>query len=122
MSRNLRPLFLLYGNMHGTSKYQSMVNEFKDSWRRGGKVMHTMTMPSAATSYQPFQVWKSHRLLYDLLQKHEKYESLFEWYAGALIMQLGYGKTVETGDEPHVRDILSRAQCWASGLAWSVFG
>ncbi|KIX97617.1 uncharacterized protein Z520_06395 [Fonsecaea multimorphosa CBS 102226] len=90
MSRNLRPLFLPYGEL----------------WRRGRKVMHNMTMHASATSYQPVQIYESERLLYDLLRTPEKYEQLFERYAAAVVMRLCYGKTVDTGDEEYVRDIL----------------
>lgn len=68
--------------------------------------MHTMTMPSAAASYQPVQIFESERLLFDLIKTPEKYEHLFERYAGALIMRLAYGKTIETGDESYVQDAL----------------
>lgn len=77
-----------------------------DLWRRGRKVMHTMTMAAAATSYQTTQIWESDRLLYDLLRTPEKYEDLFERYAGALILRLGYGKNVDSGNESYARDIL----------------
>ena len=68
--------------------------------------MHTMTMPTAAASYQPVQIYESERLLYDLIKTPEQYESLFERYAGAVVMRLGYAKTIETGDEPEVRKII----------------
>ncbi|OAP55993.1 hypothetical protein AYL99_10145 [Fonsecaea erecta] len=90
MSQNLRPLFLPYG----------------DLWRRGRKVMHNMTMHASATSYQPVQIYESERLLCDLLRTPDKYEQLFERYAAAVVMRLCYGKTVDTGDEAYVRDIL----------------
>lgn len=45
-------------------------------------------------------------MLYDLLRTPEKYELLFERYAGALVMRLAYGKTINTGQEPYARDIL----------------
>ena len=68
--------------------------------------MHNMTMHASATSYQPVQIYESERLLYDLIRTPEKYEMLFERYAAAVVMRLCYGKTVETGDEQYVRDIL----------------
>ena len=68
--------------------------------------MHTVTMHSAAVAYQPIQVHESERLLYDLIRAPSRYEDLFERYAGAVIMRLGYGKTIETGDEPYVKDAL----------------
>lgn len=68
--------------------------------------MHTLTMPTAATSYEPLQIYESERLLFDLTRWPEKYEELFERYAGGVIMRLAYGKTIETGDEPYIRDAL----------------
>ncbi|KAK5310121.1 hypothetical protein LTR93_012107 [Exophiala xenobiotica] len=88
LSRDLRPLFLPYGEL----------------WRRGRKVMHTMTMPTAAASYRPIQIYESERLLYDIIKIPEKYDLLLERYAGAIVMRIGYGKTIDTGDEPDVRD------------------
>jgi cytochrome P450 len=75
-------------------------------WRRGRKLMHTLTMPAAATSYQPLQVYESERLLFDLLLAPDKYEQLFERYAGGVIMRLAYSKTIETGDEAYIQDAL----------------
>jgi cytochrome P450 len=68
--------------------------------------MHNMTMHASATSYQPVQTYESERLLHDLIGTPERYEVLFERYAAAVVMRLCYGKTVETGDEQYVRDIL----------------
>ena len=68
--------------------------------------MHNMTMHASATSYQPVQIYESEKLLYDMIRTPEKYESVFERYAAAVVMRLCYGKTVETGDEHYVRDIL----------------
>ena len=90
MSRDLRPLLLPYG----------------DLWRRGRKLMHTFTMPVAATSYQPVQIYESERLLRDLIKTPKRYEDLFERYAGAVIMRLAYGKGIETGDEPDIKKAL----------------
>ena len=90
MSRDLRPVFLPYG----------------DLWRRGRKLMHSFTMPTAATSYQPVQIYESERLLHDLIQHPSQYEQLFERYAGAVVMRLGYGKGIDTGDEPDIRKVV----------------
>ncbi|KAK5168133.1 uncharacterized protein LTR77_006701 [Saxophila tyrrhenica] len=89
MSRDLRPLLLPYG----------------ERWRRGRKLMHAMTMPSAATSYQPLQTSESEHLLVDLLRQPDQYEFLLERYAGAVIMRLAYDKSYE-GNEDDVRKAL----------------
>lgn len=78
-----------------------------DLWRRGRKLMHQLTMTQMATSYQPMQSLESKKLLYDLIQSPDQYERHFERYSSGLIFRIGYGKTVETGDESYVRRILA---------------
>lgn len=51
---------------------------------------------------QPVQIYESERLLYDLIKAPSRYEGLFERYAGAVIMRLAYGKTIETDHEPDI--------------------
>jgi len=63
-------------------------------------------MTQMATSYQPMQSLESKKLLHDLLLTPRNYEKHFERYSSGLIFRIGYGKTVETGDEEHVRRIL----------------
>lgn len=58
--------------------------------------MHNLTMPAAATSFEPVQVHASLRLLYALIREPARYEELFERYAGAVITRLAYGKKFET--------------------------
>jgi cytochrome P450 len=45
-------------------------------------------------------------MLYDLLRDPSRYELWFERYAGGLIFRIGYGKTITTGEEEHVRKAL----------------
>jgi Cytochrome P450 len=68
--------------------------------------MHHLTMTQMATSYQPMQSLESKKTLYDLLHTPKQYERHFERYSSGLIFRIGYGKTVDTGDEPYVRQIL----------------
>jgi Cytochrome P450 len=68
--------------------------------------MHHLTMTQMANSYQPMQSLESKKLLHDLLISPAQYERHFERYASGLVFRIGYGKTVETGDEPYVRRIL----------------
>ncbi|KAF8847145.1 cytochrome P450 [Acephala macrosclerotiorum] len=89
VSDNLRPLFLPYDSL----------------WRKGRKLMHHLTMPSAATSYQPIQLSESLRVLKDLIQQPEEYETWFERYAAGLMMRLVFGKRVVTGKEEALKRI-----------------
>lgn len=42
-------------------------------------------------------------MLYDLIRDPSRYELWFERYAGGLIFRIGYGKTIVTGEEAHIR-------------------
>ena len=68
--------------------------------------MHRLTMPTAATSYEPSQSLESKRLLFNLLQEPSRYQEIFEQYSGGLIFRIGYGKAIITGDESQLRRIL----------------
>lgn len=63
-------------------------------------------MEKMANSYQSSQSIESKRMLYDLIRDPSKYELWFERYAGGLIFRIGYGKTIVTGEEAHVRKAL----------------
>lgn len=63
-------------------------------------------MQNMANSYQPSQSLELKRMLYDLIREPSKYETWFERYASGLIFRIGYGKTVVTGEEAHVRQAL----------------
>jgi len=85
--------------------------------------MHAMTMPSAATSYQPLQTYESEHLLVDLLRQPDQYEYLLECYAGAVIMRLAYDKSYE-GNESDVQKALQVVhtveRVASPGAYWSI--
>src|SRR5271156_730688 len=68
--------------------------------------MHRLTMPKMAISYQPMQSLESKKLLHDLLRDPSGYERHFERYSAGLIFRLVYGKIVENGEEPFVRQVV----------------
>jgi hypothetical protein len=68
--------------------------------------MHALTMPKMANSYQPAQSLESKKFLHDFLATPADYQRHLERYSSGLIFRIGFGKTVETGHEPHVRRIL----------------
>ncbi|KAI1613250.1 cytochrome P450 [Exophiala viscosa] len=83
LSNNLRPLFLPYN----------------DLWRRGRKLMHQLTMPVAADSYQPVQEHESVKLLAAMLREPTRYERWLEQYASGVVFRIGFGRWIETGRE-----------------------
>jgi cytochrome P450 len=90
LSHNLRPVLLPYN----------------DLWRKGRKLMHSFSSETIAPAYEPIQLLESSRLLKDLLADPNNYEKWFERYSAGVILRLAYGKTIETGDEKNVREIL----------------
>lgn len=74
-----------------------------DTWRKVRKFQHHVTMPKAATSYQPLQELETARLVYDIILQPDAYQRLFRRYASALILRLIYDARIETGDEEMVR-------------------
>ncbi|CAI6027363.1 unnamed protein product [Clonostachys chloroleuca] len=90
VSRNMRPLLLPYN----------------DRWRRGRKLMHQLTMPTAADSYQPVQDYESKRMLSSLIDNPRKYDKWFELYASGVVFRIGFGKWIETGEELEVKRIM----------------
>ncbi|KAF5264220.1 hypothetical protein FOXYS1_5006 [Fusarium oxysporum] len=90
LSNNLRPLLLPYN----------------DTWRRGRKLMHQLTMPAAAESYEPVQDYQSKKLLVDLIGNPSGYEKHFVSYASGVVYRIGFGEFIETGDEPDLKRIV----------------
>ncbi|KAM0249522.1 hypothetical protein ACHAQJ_009028 [Trichoderma viride] len=90
LSHNLRPVLLPYN----------------DLWRKGRKLMHSFSSETIAPAYEPIQLLEASRLLKDLLADPNNYEKWFERFSAGVILRLAYGKTVETGDEENVREIL----------------
>lgn len=100
MSKDLRPLLLPYGGTSSTpSDWARLITDlFPDIWRRGRRLMHVLTIPAAAKSYEPLQVFESERLLFALVRDPSKYESQSETYASAVIMRLAFGKSIDEPD------------------------
>lgn len=81
-------------------------NRFADLWRRGRKLMHQLTMSTAADSYQPVQDYESKKMLLSLIEHPQTYDKWFELYASGVVFRIGFGKWIETGEEPEVKRII----------------
>jgi hypothetical protein len=68
--------------------------------------MHHLTNTTVANSYHPAQILESSRMISDLIKEPKEYERWFERYSSGLIFRLAFGKTVKTGNEDLVRQIL----------------
>lgn len=83
--------------------------DITDLWRRGRKLMHQLTMSTVVDSYQPVQDYESKKLILSLIENPSRYEKLFELYASSVVFRIGFGKWIETGEEPELRRIMGVA-------------
>ncbi|KAI1342943.1 cytochrome P450 [Xylariaceae sp. FL0016] len=90
LSDNLRPLLLPYN----------------DRWRRVRKVMHQLTMPTSAATYEPTQLLESTRAIHKLMEHPEMYQQIFQQYSSGVVFRIGYGKRIVTGKEEPLRRII----------------
>ncbi|KAK4047662.1 hypothetical protein OIO90_006091 [Microbotryomycetes sp. JL221] len=80
VSRNLRMTFMPYG----------------DLWRRQRKLLHQLTSPKAASSYEPIQEQESAQIVRDMIKTPKNYWGHCQRYAGSTIMQVGFNKRAAT--------------------------
>ncbi|KAL1857874.1 hypothetical protein Plec18170_003098 [Paecilomyces lecythidis] len=89
-----------------TEKVANDLLRERDRWRRGRKLMHQLTMQTAADSYQPVQDYESRKMLLCLIDNPHKYDKWFELYASGVVFRIGFGKWIETGEEDEVKRII----------------
>lgn len=89
-----------------TSFLPVCITDDADLWRKGRKLMHQLTTTNAASSYEPVQDYESKRLLGSLLKYPSAYEKWFELYASSVVYRIGFGRWIETGDEPDFKRII----------------
>lgn len=69
--------------------------------------MHQVTNSTVVGNYQPTQILESARMLRDLIKDPGNYEHWFERYSSGIIFRLAFGKTIQTGHEQAVRDVIN---------------
>jgi hypothetical protein len=101
--------------------------QYGDMWRRQRKILHQLTSPKAAASYEPIQDIESTSLLVDLLEKPKGFWghgqrcvaplflislllsddglSRFFRYAGSTIMQVAFNKRAITEQDPAITEV-----------------
>ncbi|GAA5997441.1 cytochrome P450 [Rhodotorula paludigena] len=86
VSRGLRMTFMPYG----------------DLWRRERRLLHQLTSPAAASSYEPIQEMESAQFVRDMLAKPGDFWGHCQRYAGSTIMQIGFNKRAKTPQDPAI--------------------
>lgn len=78
---------------------------FTDQWKSQRKLLHTMTQPRAATTYEPIQAEESAQLVRDMLRAPQDYWSHCQRYAGSTIMQIAFNKRALSITDPAIVDM-----------------
>ncbi|GAA5916201.1 hypothetical protein JCM8208_000032 [Rhodotorula glutinis] len=86
VSRGLRMTFMPYG----------------DLWRRERRLLHQLTSPASAASYEEIQEMESAQLARDMLEKPKEFWGHCQRYAGSTIMQIGFNKRAPTPQDPAI--------------------
>ncbi|KAM0753795.1 putative O-methylsterigmatocystin oxidoreductase [Meredithblackwellia eburnea MCA 4105] len=89
VSRGLRMTFMPYGAR----------------WRSQRKLLHQLTKPDAAKSYEPIQEQESAQLIRDLGKTPESYWGHAQRYAGSTIMQIAFNKRALTPEDPAITEM-----------------
>lgn len=90
----------------GVIAHRRLMSFVTDLWRRGRKLMHQLTATTVVGSYEPVQDYESKRLLASFLEAPRDYEKWFERYASGVVYRLGFGRWIETGQEPDFKRIV----------------
>ncbi|KAK4703373.1 hypothetical protein P7C70_g2845, partial [Phenoliferia sp. Uapishka_3] len=89
VSRGLRMTFMQYG----------------PKWRSQRKLLHQLTKPDAAKSYEPIQEFESAQLIRDLGKTPLAYWGHAQRYAGSTIMQIAFNKRAPTPQDPAITEM-----------------
>ncbi|KAJ9102651.1 hypothetical protein QFC19_004760 [Naganishia cerealis] len=79
--------------------------QFTERWKQQRKLLHTMTQPRAATTYEPIQDEESRQLVQDMLKRPTDYWSHCQRYAGSTIMQIAFNKRALSITDPAIVDM-----------------
>jgi len=65
---------------------------YDDLWRRERKLLHLLTQPKAASSYEPIQSQESAQLCLDILNDPSKHWKHSQRYAGSTVLQITFNR------------------------------
>lgn len=112
-----RPRMLVFAELGAGQS--NLVNQYtfnpeqRDRWRLQRKLMHHGVGVQAVRKYRSFQNDESRLVALDLLSKPDEYVKHFERYATSVVSIIGFGRRVESSEDP----IITEGMCLASALA-----
>src|SRR5579862_1194988 len=108
-----RPRFVVMGEMY-LNNDSTLVMPYGEKWRKHRKLLHSGLMQKAAHSYRPLQEIESSRLVWDLVEKPEKFLEAIERYTASVTLMLAFGRRVDSLGDPLVNRVVERNRFMAS--------
>lgn len=114
-----RPKMLVFAELGAGQS--NLVNQYtfnpeqRERWRLQRKLMHHGVGVQAVRKYRSFQNDESRLVALDLLNNPDDYVKHFERYATSVVSIIGFGRRVESSEDP----IITEGMCLASTCACS---
>ncbi|EIN12999.1 cytochrome P450 [Punctularia strigosozonata HHB-11173 SS5] len=117
-----RPSSTMFGDLLDRRNSVFFVKYGSDRFRQYRRLLNSQLNPRAASTYVPLQVEELRKFLRGLLRTPEKFRALIRRNAGAVILKVTYGYSVDSDDDHFVRlaDDRIRISEQASAPGWMV--
>ncbi|KAH9917064.1 cytochrome P450 [Fomitopsis serialis] len=100
-----RPHFTYIRDLGGFSWTLGFM-QYDDRWRRHRRwFQNGFQVKKRLNSYVPIQQRETHRFLVDLLREPDAFMDHFKRLAAAVMLEIGYGHTVTSVDDAHIRKV-----------------
>ncbi|THH13120.1 hypothetical protein EW146_g7061 [Bondarzewia mesenterica] len=76
---------------------------YNDWWKHSRKLFHKYFQPSAVVQFRPKKLKATHDFLRHLLDTPKNFRDHVKLMAGSVIMDVAYGLTIETADDPYLQ-------------------
>ncbi|KAJ0118558.1 hypothetical protein J7T55_012810 [Diaporthe amygdali] len=109
-----RPKMLVFAELGAGQS--NLVNQYtfepeqRARWRLQRKLMHHAVGVQAVRKYRSFQNDESRLVALDLLNKPEDYVKYFERYATSVVSIIGFGRRVESSEDPIITEVIAVMQ------------
>lgn len=85
----------------------TMTPEQRERWRVHRKLMHYAVGTQSVRKYRAFQNDESKVVAYDLLRSPSEYVKHFERYATSVVSIIGFGRRVESSNDPIITEVIA---------------
>lgn len=109
-----RPRMLVFAELGAGQS--NLVNQYtfspeqRERWRLQRKLMHNGVGVQAVRKYRGFQNDESRLVALDLLSKPDDYVKHFERYATSVVSIIGFGRRVESSEDPIITEVIAVMQ------------